>query len=241
MKKFVEILPDKSTLIQTALNLVADKLNSSINSKGKSALALAGGSTPEPLYEAIARQPLEWEKVHIFWGDERYVPPDRPESNQKMARQAWLDRVDIPAGNIHPMPTQSGNPALDAEKYEAELRGWFKVSAPDFPEFDIVLLGMGDDGHTASLFPHTEALKVSDRCVTVGNKSGQARLTFTAPLINHADCVIFLVSGVNKRPAVAQVFAPEASEWDCPSRLIKPQGQLWWLLDEAAGAELKLS
>lgn len=239
MAKNLEILPDQVTLINTALDLVLNKLNIALATKGQFAIALSGGSTPKPLYQALARQNLDWEKIHIFWGDERYVPAEHPDSNQNMARQAWLNHVPIPPANIHPMPTQSNDPALDAQNYELELRQWFKVSAPDFPSFDMVLLGMGDDGHTASLFPHTEALKVIDRCVTVGNKDGQPRLTFTVPLINQADCVIFLVAGVSKRPALAQIFAPEASEVAYPSRLIQPQGELWWLLDQAAGAELQ--
>jgi 6-phosphogluconolactonase len=238
MRKKLKIFPNKTILIEKALNLVLKKLNTALETKEKCAIALSGGSTPKPLYQALARQTLDWEKMHIFWGDERYVGADHPDSNQNMAGQAWLNHVPIPRENIHPMPTQSHDPALDAQKYEAELRQWFKVSEPEFPRFDMVLLGMGDDGHTASLFPHTEALTVRDRCITVGNKDGQPRLTFTAPLINHADCVIFLVAGVSKRPALAQIFAPDASALAYPSRLIQPQGELWWLLDQAAGAEL---
>ncbi len=156
-----------------------------------------------------------------------------------MARRAWLDKVNIPAANIHPMPTLAGDPAVDASKHEAELREFFKTPPGEFPALDIILLGMGDDGHTASLFPHTEALLVSDRLITVGNKDGQPRLTFTAPLINAARCVIFVVAGANKRPALAQIFAPQGDEIAYPSRLIQPVGELWWLLDESAGQELK--
>lgn len=116
---------------------------------------------------------------------------------------------------------------------------FFQVQPGEFPAFDLILLGIGDDGHTASLFPHTEALNVRDRLITVGNKDGQPRITFTAPLINHARCVIFVVAGASKRPALAQVFAPTADDQTYPSRLIQPQGELWWLLDEAAGLELK--
>lgn len=240
MTKKVKILENKPDLIEKALDLVVSKLTQSLANKGKCAIALSGGSTPKPLYQALAQQELDWEKIHIFWGDERYVASDHPDSNQNMARQAWLNHISIPQENIHPMPTSSGNPALDAQKYDTELRQWFQVPEPDFPSFDLVLLGMGDDGHTASLFPHTEALTVGDRCVTIGNKDGEPRLTFTAPLINHADCVIFLIAGANKRPALAQIFAADASDLAYPSRLIKPQGELWWLLDQAAGAELKM-
>ena len=115
---------------------------------------------------------------------------------------------------------------------------FFQTEPGTFPKFDLILLGMGDDGHTASLFPHTEALKVRDRLVTVGNKDGQPRLTFTVPLINQARCVMFLVAGGNKRSALKQVFATQGDDTQYPSRLIDPEGELLWLLDSAAAAEL---
>ncbi len=241
MGKQVEVLPTMTALIERALALVLAQINSSISSRGLCTIALSGGSTPKPLYEAIASQDLPWEKIHVFWGDERYVEPDHPDSNQGMARRAWLDKVNIPAANIHPMPTDAGDPAADAAKHEAELGEFFQTPVGEFPSLDIILLGMGDDGHTASLFPHTEALSVSDRAIAVGNKDGQPRLTFTAPLINAARCVIFVVAGANKRPALAQVFAPQGDEITYPSRLIQPVGELWWLLDESAGKELNLA
>ncbi len=238
MKKFVEILPDKASLIDRSLEIVLTQLKSAIAAKDKCAIALAGGSTPKPLYEALASQSLPWEKIHIFWGDERYVSPTHSNSNQLMARQAWLEKVNFPAENIHPMPTAANNPEADAKKYEAELRDFFQTES-EIPVFDLILLGMGDDGHTASLFPHTEVLNVSDRLIGVGNKDGQPRLTFTIPLINHANCVLFMVAGENKRSALEQVFAAEADAMNYPSRAIQPQGELWWLLDESAGAILE--
>lgn len=238
MKKLIEVLPDQEALIERSLAIILEKIDTAIQERGQCTLSLSGGSTPKPLYQALSHQPLPWGKIHIFWGDERYVPADHPDSNQGMTRQVWLNRVNIPASNIHPMPTEAFDPTLDAQKYETELRQWFQTSSGEFPVFDIVLLGMGDDGHTASLFPHTEALKVKDALITVGNKDGQPRLTFTAPLINQARCVIFLVAGVNKRPALAQVFAASGDDAAYPSRLIQPQGELWWLLDQAAGSQL---
>lgn len=239
MNKIVEVLPDKVSLLKRSLEVVLSKMQAAIQEHGRCAIALAGGGTPKPLYEALSTQDLPWEKVHVFWGDERYVPADHPDSNQGMARSAWLDKVDIPAANIHPMPTDGATPAADAEKHEAQLREFFGTAVGEFPQFDVILLGIGDDAHTASLFPHTDALQVKDRLVTVGNKDGQPRITFTAPLINHAHCVIFLVAGASKRPALAQIFAPDADALTYPARLIQPQGELWWLLDESAGQELK--
>ena len=240
METRVEVLADKQALLQRALELVVAKITGAIAARGQCTIVLSGGSTPKPLYEAIADHALPWDKIQIFWGDERYVSADHPDSNQRMARQAWLNRVQIPESNIHPMPTEAGDPAVDAQAYEKELLQLGQIAAGEFPVFDLVLLGMGDDGHTASLFPHTEALTVGDRLVTVGNKDGQPRLTLTVPAINQAHCVIFLVAGENKRPALAQVFAPSGDEMTYPSRLIQPQGELWWLLDRAAGAEIKL-
>lgn len=239
MQKFVEILPERKALIERGLSLVIAKLQEAIQSRGQFTLALAGGNTPKPLYEAISNQSLSWEKIQIFWGDERYVPSDHPDSNQRMARQIWLDKVNLPENNLHPMVTDSGNPQVDADRHETELRQFFGVSDEEFPIFDLILLGIGDDGHTASLFPQTKALQVRDRLVTVGNKDSQPRLTFTVPLINHARCVVFLVEGENKRSALKQIFAPEANEINYPARLIQPQGELWWLIDRSAGAEIE--
>jgi 6-phosphogluconolactonase len=238
MQKIVEVLPDKEALIKRSLEVVLSKIQEAIEKSDRFTIALAGGGTPKPLYEAIATQNLPWEKIHVFWGDERYVPADHPDSNQGMARNAWLDKVNIPAANIHPMPTEGTSPVADAQKHEAQLQEFFGIPAGTFPDFDVILLGIGDDAHTASLFPHTDALQVQDQLVTVGNKDGQPRITFTAPLINHAHCVIFLVAGSSKRPALAQIFAPDADALTYPARLIQPQGELWWLLDESAGQEL---
>jgi 6-phosphogluconolactonase len=239
MNKIVEVLPDKTALIERSREVVLAKIQEAIQERDRSTIALAGGGTPKPLYEALSTQDLPWEKIHIFWGDERYVPADHPDSNQRMARQAWLDKVAIPETNIHPMPTDGSSPAADAEKHQAQLQEFFGTAAGEFPSFDIILLGIGDDAHTASLFPHTEALQVCDRLVTVGNKDGQPRITFTVPLINRARCVMFLVAGAGKQGALEQIFAPEADALTYPARFIQPQGELWWLLDEAAGQGLK--
>ena len=240
MHKTVEVLPDLAALIERSLSITLAKIQTAIESRGLCTIALSGGSTPKPLYEAIAAQQLPWDKIHVFWGDERYVPPDHPDSNQLMARRAWLDSVDIPAQNIHPMPTDDADPADAARKYEAHLAEFFHLKTGEFPALDVILLGMGDDGHTASLFPHTEALQVRDRLITVGSKDGQPRITFTAPTINHGRCVMFVVAGANKRAALAEIFAPEADELSYPSRLVQPQGELWWLLDREAGQDLQV-
>ena len=238
MKKFIEILPDKSALIERAHSIVTEKIKEAIAERDLCTIALAGGSTPKPLYEALAEDSLPWSKIHVFWGDERYVPSTHPDSNQKMARLAWLDRVEIPKSNIHPMPTDSQNPEIDAEKHQQELSQFFGSGSGEFPSFDLILLGMGDDGHTASLFPHTEALRVNDRLVTVGSKAGQPRLTFTVPLINAARQVIFMVAGSNKQTALERILSGSGDSMTYPAILIQPPGELWWLLEQTAAEKI---
>ena len=235
----IEVLQDKPALVERAKEIVLARLQAAIEARNRFTIALAGGSTPKPLYEALSQEDLPWSKIHIFWGDERYVPATDRDSNQLMTRQAWLNQIDIPAENIHAMDTTGGDPNLDAQKYEAELQQFFQTQPGEFPTFDLILLGMGNDGHTASLFPHTEALKVRDRLITVGNKDGQSRLSFTFPLINRARCVTFLVAGANKRLALQQVFAEHGDEIEYPSRSIDPDGELLWLLDKEAASELE--
>lgn len=238
MTKQVEVLP-LASLIVRSLEITLEEIDRAIAQRGQCTVALAGGGTPKPLYEALASQDLPWDKIQVFWGDERYVPADHPDSNQKMARQAWLDRVTIPATNLHPIPTDQADPAVAAQKYQQHLQAFFGTQPGEFPALDLIFLGIGNDGHTASLFPHTEALQVCDRLVTLGNKDGEPRITFTVPLINHARCVVFLVAGESKRPALSQIFASQAEAMEYPARFIQPSGKLVWLLDSAAGVGLE--
>jgi len=239
VKNSVEVFSDKATLIAKTKEIVLEKIESVLKSKDICTIALSGGSTPKPLYESLTTCDLPWQKIHIFWGDERYVPAEHVDSNQFMTRQIWLDRIDIPDANIHPMPTSGMSPEKDAATHEEELRSFFKLRPGEFPTFDLIILGMGDDGHTASLFPNTEVLKESQKLVSVGSKSDQPRLTFTVPLINQAKSVLFLVSGANKKEVLGKVFALDEDSYLYPARLIKPQGELRWLLDDAAGELLK--
>ncbi len=236
--KNLEILPDVPAVVSRALTLVVEKIQAAIAQRDRCTIALSGGSTPKLLYEALATQDLPWDKLEIFWGDERYVPPDHPDSNQRMTRQAWLDQITIPATCVHPMPTADADPMVAAAAYESEIRHVFQTPAPEIPIFDVVLLGMGDDGHTASLFPFTDALHVRDRLVTVGNRDGQPRLTLTVPVINQAAWVIFIVTGSGKQSALTHVFAEQDDDLQYPSRLICPQGELVWLLDASLGQVL---
>jgi len=238
MTQKVDIYPDRQALIAAALTAIVTRIHAAINERQSCTIALSGGSTPQPLYAALAQSDLPWDRIQIFWGDERYVSATDPDSNYGMTKRVLLDLVPIPAANIHPMPTNFDRPQLAAQAYERQILANFGLEAGSIPVFDIILLGMGDDGHTASLFPHTAALSVVDRLITVGDKDGQPRLTFTFPLLNRARSTIFLVAGASKQPALAEIFAPTGDADTYPSRGIQPEGELLWLLDAAAGERL---
>ncbi|MEO0807371.1 MAG: 6-phosphogluconolactonase [Cyanobacteria bacterium J06643_4] len=235
MTPTVEILADKAALIDRASELMIATLKDAIAARGRATVALSGGSTPKPLYASLISADLPWENIYVFWGDERYVPHDHEKSNARMAREALLNHVPIPAENVFPMPTGANDPATDAAKYESTLKAFFKSDPGDMPAIDFVLEGMGDDGHTASLFPKTEALDVRDRLITVGNHDGEPRITFTVPMINSGRKVVFLVAGENKQQALSNVFSTDADDHMYPSKLIQPASGTHWLLDAAAG------
>jgi 6-phosphogluconolactonase len=241
MSRTIEVLPNTPALIDRGLAITLNVAQTALQERGKFTIALAGGSTPEPLYAALAQQNLDWENVHVFWGDERYVAADHPDSNAGMAHQAWLDHVSIPSDNIHAVPTHFPNPETAAVAYEQTLLTCFQVSPGQIPSFDLILLGMGPDGHTASLFPHTPALQVCDHLVTVGSKDGEPRITFTLPLLNQAAHVVFLVAGANKQVALREIFASEGDSLSYPARFVQPTGELMWLLDQAAATGLNLN
>jgi 6-phosphogluconolactonase len=208
-------------------------------------IALSGGSTPRALYSLLASNAyssrINWNNVQFFWSDERCLPPDDPESNYYLARTTLFDHAPIPASNIHRVKSELPPPEAAAE-YERQLRNYF--SEDNWPRFDLVLLGMGDDGHTASLFPHTAALSEEKRWV-VGNQVQTAkppwRITFTRPLINAAHNVAFLVAGAGKADRLKQVLQGPLDPESLPSQSIKPsQGELYWFLDEAAASQLTL-
>ncbi|MGQ9836514.1 MAG: 6-phosphogluconolactonase [Cyanobacteriota bacterium] len=231
----LEIFPEGLAFVQRAIQIWQQMAATAIQKQGRFAVALAGGSTPKKLYAALAEtEGIPWQQTWLIWGDERYVPPDHPDSNYCMVQQALLQRVQIPAEQVLPMPTQTGDPAQDASQYEAQLR---QVFNGDWPQLDLVLLGIGEDGHTASLFPGTAALLVQDRWVTVGQKGEEPRLTLTYPVLNQAEQVVFLVTGANKALILKEVLTTEA---DLPCQRVNPKGRLLWLLDAAAAAQLPL-
>lgn len=231
----VEVLSDRATLVARAADLVEEQIKTAVAERGFCSLALAGGSTPRPLYETLAGRSLPLAQLHLFFGDERYVAPDHRDSNYRMVRQAWLEPAGFPVANVHAMNTDASEPEEAAQAHALMLKRIFQVEADTVPQFDIVLLGMGDDGHTASLFPGTDALAVRDRWVTVGYKGDDPRLTLTLPVLNQSRSVMFLVSGENKQAALSQVFSETAAGTDYPAKLVRPVGELRWLLDADAG------
>jgi 6-phosphogluconolactonase len=216
---------------------------------GRFTVALSGGSTPKRLYQLLTTEPnrslVDWGRVEVFWGDERCVPPDHPESNYRMAREAMLEHLPIPADHIHRMEAERGDLDAVARDYQDTLARVFNVPASGPPPtFDLVLLGMGPDGHTASLFPHTEALREAARWV-VPNRVPQLktqRMTLTLPILNRSRDVFFLVSGADKAERLVEVLTGPAEPMRLPSQSIQPaNGQLFWFLDRAAAARLPAS
>lgn len=199
-------------------------------------IALSGGSTPKRLFEMMVKASLPMNRFELYWGDERYVPHDHKDSNYRMTREALLDHVAVPADQVHPWPYLE-TPQASADAYEQLLVSRF--GGPTQVEFDIVLLGMGDDGHTASLFPGTEALKVRDRAAVANRveKLDTWRLTLTYPVFENAEHVWFLVCGAAKAEVLPKVLAGE----DFPSAHVRSRGELVWMLDEAAAAKLDRS
>jgi 6-phosphogluconolactonase len=205
-------------------------------------VVLAGGNTPRRVYELLAtdpfRQSVQWSRIDLFFGDERCVPPTHHDSNYRMAFEALISKVPIPPANVHRIAGEN-NPSDSAQLYETELRTFF--SASDWPQFDLVLLGMGEDGHTASLFPGSDVLREKSRWVvaTKSNNYEHDRVTLTVPVFNHAARVVFLVSGAGKAQRLAQVLQPQSELEPLPAQLIHPNaGSLEWLIDSAAASYL---
>jgi 6-phosphogluconolactonase len=209
-------------------------------------LALCGGTTPGETYRRLASSPLAehipWDKVHVFFGDERDVPQDNVENNYRLVSKTLLDHVPVPLSRIHPMPADCRDLAAAAEQYENLIRRIVPAESGDVPRFDLILLGMGSEGHTASLFPDTPALQERRRLVAAQYVPviGRNRMTFTFPLINEARCVMFLVTGADKAAAVSGVLlGDEQTRARYPASSVRPtRGQLVWVLDAAAGKGL---
>jgi 6-phosphogluconolactonase len=234
-----ETFPTPPALVERAAQLFSQTAAQAIQEHGRFAVALSGGSTPRALYARLATLQLPWQAIHLFWGDERCVPPDHPDSNYRMTAESLLDQILIPPENIHRIPGELP-PEQAAEAYEQDLRAFFG----DSPRFDLVLLGMGDDGHTASLFPGAPALAESVRWAVATEHTAPplplvSRVTLTFGVFNAACRVVFLVSGSGKAPRLAEIQRGGSS---LPAAHIQPQdGELLWLMDSDAAFQLTCS
>lgn len=233
----LEALADPEGLSQRVADWILDL---AMAKAGDFAVALSGGSTPRRLYRLLAEPPYRdafpWRRVHWFWGDERFVPPEDPSSNYRMVREAMLSRAPIPVDHIHAMPTEGLTPDAAAAAYECELKTFYGAGRLDAARalFDVTLLGLGPDGHTASLFPGTAALDERQRwVVATSDAEGDARLTLTYPTLESSRHVAFLAEGESKRTIVGRLLRGER---DFPAARVQPTGMLWLFADaKAAG------
>src|SRR3569833_669542 len=237
---------DSATLALCAAELFVTIAEEAAARRGRARIAISGGSTPKAAFQLLADpgqpflQRMPWDKLDLYWVDERTVPPDHPESNYRMTREAMLDRVPLKPEQVHRMEGEL-EPEIAAARYESLLRNTFKLEGAETPRFDLDQLGMGDDGHTASLFPHTEAINEMGRLVTANQvpQKDTWRVTLTWPVINQASTVFFLIGGKNKAKLVKDVFTGRRDPERLPSQLIWPSGGILTLiLDKDAAALL---
>jgi 6-phosphogluconolactonase len=247
----VEIVADAEAVSRRAADRFADLAAEAIVDRGRFMAALSGGSTPRRVYEllsgrvdeasrAVSRR-IDWPKVHLFFGDERYVPHDHAESNFRMAREALLDHVPLPAAQVHGIPTNEADPNIAAERYADTLREQFGLAAGAWPSFDLVYLGLGPDGHTASLFPGTPAVYESQRLAMAVwvEKFATHRITLTPPVLCAARQVMFLVEGTGKAQTLHDVLEGPRQPDVLPAQVVRPDpGTLTWLVDQAASSRL---
>jgi 6-phosphogluconolactonase len=242
-KPTVTIVPDADALAEAAARLIADTAAEAIDARGRFMWALAGGATPRATYAKLALPPFRervgWRHTWVFFGDERAVPPDHPDSNYRMAHETLLSRVPIPAAQVLRIRGEAGDLEVAAAEYARALAEAFGTRRGELPRFDLVLLGLGIDGHTASLFPGSPVVREVFRAVAAVHVAAAEipqRLTLTLPVLNAAARVVFLVAGPEKAKVVKAVFGERAS---LPGTMVRPaDGELVWLLDRAAAAQL---
>lgn len=242
--RMIQVFANADDLASSAAELFVRHARAAVTAHGRCTVALAGGGTPNALYDLLAtrhRNSTPWEAIHFFWGDERHVPPDHRDSNFRAASEAMLDHVPVPPAHVYRIRGELPNAADAAADYEQTLRREFGLGRTAVPMFDLVLLGMGADGHTASLFPDSEALAARDHLVLAPwvAKFGASRITLTLPVLNNAAMVVFLVSGVEKAETLRAVLEGPFQPVQFPAQAVRPSnGQLLWFVDATAAAQL---
>jgi len=242
MGREIKIVPDAVTLAREAAQEFHRLAETAVQERGRFSVALSGGNTPRSVYSLLASEhkQLPWDRIHIFFGDERHVPPDHPDSNFRMASESLLSKVPIPEQNIHRIHAELEAEAA-ATEYDQQLRDFFHLVNNDWPRFDLIFLGIGEDGHTASLFPGSKALSEESSRVAANwvEKFKTFRITLTFPVLNHAAEVVFLVSSASKAQILSEILQPGSQTY--PAQSVHPEnGRLLWLVDEDAGSLLRL-
>jgi 6-phosphogluconolactonase len=238
----VKIVPDVAALNAAVADEFCRSAEAAIAAPGRFCVALSGGNTPRNVYALLAqgeKDRLPWEKIFVFFGDERCVPPDHPDSNYRMAHESLLSKVPIPPQNVFRVHAEL-EPHAAADQYDRQLRAFFRLAANAWPAFDLVLLGIGEEGHTASLFPGSAALTEKTKLVVANwvEKFQTYRITFTYPVLNHAEEVLFLASGGSKAQILRDLFDP-AKKSAYPAQGVQPQhGKLLWIADRDAASLL---
>lgn len=230
--------PDAAQAAREACSRMAKAIREALRDRGAATIALSGGSSPNEAYRLLAKETFDWNKIHVYWVDERAVPPEHERSNYGAAKKALLDAIAIPPGNIHRMRGEADDLATAAQEYEDTLRDTVKQKLGGLPSLDLVVLGIGDDGHTASLFPGERTVHVTDRLVaSVSAKSDrEARLTLTTPVLENARATVIIVLGKSKHPPLERIWATNGSVDDTPGRIIRSfRGSITWVIDRAAG------
>ncbi|HTS35639.1 MAG TPA: 6-phosphogluconolactonase [Candidatus Solibacter sp.] len=241
----LRILTTPQELFAAAAEEVVRAANEAVSSQGRFTIALSGGSTPKSLFNLLAsnaRAALPWDRMFFFWGDERHVRPTEADSNYRMAEETMLSKIPVQAGNVFRYAAENPDASAAAEAYEKTLQQFFALQPGQFPRFDLMLLGMGPDGHTASLFPGTAALHEKSKLAVANwvEKLKTSRLTLTLPVLNSARCVLFLVGGTDKASALKAVLEGNAPGEQYPAKLVRPtDGELIWMVDRAAASELQ--
>lgn len=250
MKPEIRVYPDIDSLSRAAAEAVFEISKAAVARSGRFTLALAGGNTPMHLYELLAsefRDKMPWNSTHLFWGDERFIPKTSPESNFKMANDSMISRLFLPSQNIHPISTELESPEDSANTYEEHLREFFQLEKAEqkYPKFDLVLLGLGDDGHTASIFAGDSILNEKKKWVAAVNVppkyKTKERITLTLPVINSAKNVFFIVACKGKTEIVNKILADtKSAKNQYPAAMVQPKGELVWFLDSDAAEGLEI-